>query len=338
MGATSSEDREYPTLHQLEVFAEVVRQQSYSRAARSLGLTPSLVWRTVARLQEKVGLKLFDGGDGFPLRPTVAGTSLRDPATKVLEAAGDFLAACARAKKGAGVAELRLGCAPAHLRAGVNDAINTFRRSRPVKVALANVKGDLTGGGEDLFGALLRSEVDLIIAPERDVDEERFYEQKLYRWWLVALPPEGVKTRKQPFPIRELEGKPLLVRPRGFRSRELLDRRCRAAGFEPLIDQAIADTETLLEIWKGGESTLVVPHDVLPEDIAAAVRPIESRDHNVVLGSWYRIYARRKDVETLLELRELIDEIVRATKKPSSPAAARLERITQRYELSAEFL
>src|ERR1700761_6040460 len=44
----------------LEVLAAVVRAGSFVRAAATLGLTPSGVSRAVARLEERVGVRLFD--------------------------------------------------------------------------------------------------------------------------------------------------------------------------------------------------------------------------------------------------------------------------------------
>jgi len=59
----------------LRMFSEVVRQGSFSRAARSLGVSPSAVSQSIASLETELGTRLIDRLSD-PVSPTPAGKTL----------------------------------------------------------------------------------------------------------------------------------------------------------------------------------------------------------------------------------------------------------------------
>ena len=53
-------------LHSMRVFSRVVDEGSFARAARELNLSPAVVTRLVADLEEHLGLAARDGDDRGP--------------------------------------------------------------------------------------------------------------------------------------------------------------------------------------------------------------------------------------------------------------------------------
>lgn len=335
MHRSSVQPVEDPTLHQLRAFIAVAQHGSYTEAAKSMGVGPSLIWKAVDRLQEKVGATLIESERrGHSARTSRDGKTLLELAMAVTAAADQFLAAAADLH-GGNSQRLRLGCSPAHLRAGVAHALKRFLVDHPaVTIELSQVMDDQRG---DLFGRLLQNEVDVIVAPSRTVERNRFIYRDLYRWWLVALLPSGRGKQIAPINIRDLEGEPLLLRPHGFHSRAIIDAQCQRAGFEPKVAYETPSADALLSLWSHGHGVAIVPHDVLPEEIAAAASPILSHT-KAVLGWRYRAYARLPRGRSDRSLADLLDELETGVSQARSPAAVRLERMAKQYKFSGTFV
>ena len=69
---------------QLEIFCEVVRLGSFSRAARKVRLSQASVSERIAGLEEQVGSRLLDRSRRRGVRPTPIGQALFDRAVKLL--------------------------------------------------------------------------------------------------------------------------------------------------------------------------------------------------------------------------------------------------------------
>ncbi len=74
------------TLRELRVFHAVVANGSIQAAAEAVGLTQSAVTRIIQRLEQDLGVPLFDRGER-PVRLTRRGAEAHDHARRVLEAA-----------------------------------------------------------------------------------------------------------------------------------------------------------------------------------------------------------------------------------------------------------
>lgn len=70
---------------QLEVFCEVVRARSFSRAARKLHMSQATVSERIAVLEEQLGARLLDRSGRRGVRPTRLGHTLFERAVRLLE-------------------------------------------------------------------------------------------------------------------------------------------------------------------------------------------------------------------------------------------------------------
>jgi DNA-binding transcriptional LysR family regulator len=70
-------------LNEIAIFARVVREQSFTRAARALGLPKSTVSERVSRLEERLGVRLLERTTRH-VRPTAAGAAYYERASRLI--------------------------------------------------------------------------------------------------------------------------------------------------------------------------------------------------------------------------------------------------------------
>jgi len=138
------------TLDGLGVLQAVVAAGSFVRAGEALGLTPSAVSRAVARLEERVGVRMF--------RRTARTISLTDEGRRFYEAVGPHLIAIEDATVDAGRASTRArGRLRVNVDAGIGQFVLTphiqpFLAQHPdlvLEIAVRDRMGDLVAEGFD---------------------------------------------------------------------------------------------------------------------------------------------------------------------------------------------
>lgn len=141
----------------LALFVDVVDQQSFSAAARRLGVAASSVTRRIDRLETQLGIRLLHRTT-HALRPTEAGQLLYERATRMLaELRGLQEDLHSQHDEPSGL--LRVDCPAPFGRRHLMDALAAFMQRHPaLQVDLV-----LTDSMVDLQGARLGSDVDLAV-------------------------------------------------------------------------------------------------------------------------------------------------------------------------------
>ncbi|MBM7118342.1 LysR substrate-binding domain-containing protein [Archangium primigenium] len=139
------------SLNELGMLSAVVESGSFVRAGEALGLTQSAVSRAIARLESRVGIRLF--------HRTARAIALTDEGRRFYESVAPHLAAIAEATNEAGDASTRVR---GRLRVNVDEGIAQFvltPRLAPfleqhpelsVELAIRDRMGDLVGEGFDV--------------------------------------------------------------------------------------------------------------------------------------------------------------------------------------------
>src|SRR5450432_2825569 len=70
-------------LNEIAIFARVVREQSFTKAARALGIPKSTVSERVSRLEERLGVRLIERTTRH-VRPTAAGAAYYERAARIV--------------------------------------------------------------------------------------------------------------------------------------------------------------------------------------------------------------------------------------------------------------
>jgi len=145
---------------ELEVFATVAGEGSFSAAGRVLGLTPSAVGRTIDRIEARLGVRLLLRTTRT-LTLTAEGQTYLGAARRILADLDD--AEQAIADQGAPRGRLRVSAALSHGRLCVVPLLGDFVARHPhilVDISLTDVVVDVAGGQADVavrFGPLADS-------------------------------------------------------------------------------------------------------------------------------------------------------------------------------------
>ena len=119
-------------LHQLNCFLEVAKLEHITQAAEQLHITQPALSKVIARLEEDLGVKLFDR-EGKNIRLNEYGTVVMNYARRVFNSLGDMQAELEEMSAGA-AGMLRIGSSfPAGEPNWILECIRTFALWRSVK-------------------------------------------------------------------------------------------------------------------------------------------------------------------------------------------------------------
>ncbi len=155
-------------LRHIRHLIRVADQGNYARAAEELGITQSALTQSIAKLESELGVKLLDRGR-FGASATEAGRLLLGRARQI-DAEARLATQELEAYKGGSRGDVRIGVGKSLVHGLLPQAIARFTMQRPDVVVTA-----FEGISGDLFGRLLRGELDLVIsapAPSVSVDPD----------------------------------------------------------------------------------------------------------------------------------------------------------------------
>lgn len=210
----------------LEVFCEVHRQGSYSRAARRLGLTQSAVSQQVRALERDLGVALFQEEDRTA--PTAAGASLFGEAQLLLAAVDDLIAGV-RDVAGIGTGRVRLGMIDVAAIELMPPVFKVFKREHPAIVLESVVR---TSG--ELIDLVAAGELDCAVVVTNEAGGE-LARRDIYEDSIVAVVPTESRFAGRRIDIAALRGEPLILYPPSSHSRRVIDAAFRDAGIVPAV-------------------------------------------------------------------------------------------------------
>jgi DNA-binding transcriptional LysR family regulator len=242
------------TFRQLETFAEVARQQSFTRAAETLHLTQPAVSIQVRQIAETIGLPLFEQ-NGREIALTAAGeellTTVRDldDAWNRFESAIDDLKGFKRGKLRVGLVTTAKHFLPRML--------GDFYRRYPdidIQLEIANRQGiveRLLGNQDDLY-VMSYPPTNLDIVSHPFLDNE-----------YVVLAPEAHWAVGKALTLQELATEPFLLREEGSGSRHVIDQHMRDTGVQLKVRLSLASNEAIRELVASGMGLTVLSRQAL---------------------------------------------------------------------------
>ncbi|MES2793677.1 MAG: LysR family transcriptional regulator [Planctomycetota bacterium] len=229
-------------LGQLRAFRECVRRQSFSAAARELGISQPAVWQQIRALERLLAVTLFEKR-GRELALTDDGRILLDHVAELLGAADSLRDNFRASREGVAKKLVVIGTSGV-LTEDLAEAITAFRQECPdLQLKLVTHVGSRTldmllGGDADLaivpagtevvgYGQLLASEV---------VRERR---------WVVALATGHPLCRRREVGLADIVQHPLIIPEQGSGWRQFLDEQLRVRGYADQVHLALEASMTV---------------------------------------------------------------------------------------------
>lgn len=283
----------------LVLLREIDRQGSLTAAARALGLTQSALSHAVRKVEEQLGINLWER-EGRGLRLTPAGNYVLGLAQRILpqlEHAEHILGQMARGERGT----LRIGmeCHPCYQ--WLLKVVDPYLREWP-DVDL-DVKQKFQFGG---IGALFAHEIDLLVTPDPLRRKGLRFEPVFdYEQVLVVGREHRLAGRASVVPS-ELENETLITYPVEIERLDVYSQFLLPAGSIPKRHKVIETTDIMLQMVAGGRGVAALPGWLVAEyqermDIVSVRLGRHGIQKQIFLGM-RMVDARIEYIESFIEL------------------------------------
>ncbi|MFF4156396.1 LysR substrate-binding domain-containing protein [Streptomyces sp. NPDC001678] len=241
----------------LAQFTAVARHEHVTRAAHQLGMPQSTLSRSMARLEEDLGVALF-ARHGRQVSLTAAGRDFLATVERALwevERAAESVKADADPESG----KIAFGFLHTMGSETVPELIRAFRTDHP-RVRFQLVQNY----GEAMIERLRDGELDLCLTSpvpdEPDLVARRLDEQKLR----LVVPDDHPLAARKRIRLAEAANELFVTLEPGYGLRKITDRLCAEAGFTPKIAFEGEDPETLRGLVAAGLGVALLPTPAVP--------------------------------------------------------------------------
>ena len=237
----------------MRYFIAVAEELNFTRAALRLRIAQPALSQQIQRLEESLGVRLFDRG-ARRVALTSAGEHFLQHARGVLSAAGEAVRA-ARTQSAARPT-LKLGFVGSAAYTLLPLLIRSFRMRSP-GIDLACVEMTIA----DQLEALADGKIDAALVRPPLADPGLNMETLVDESFVLAVPDDTELAARSLASVRSLKGVPIVMFARGLAPgfAELFDEYCRRHGVEPHVVAEAVQIHTLLALVGGGLGAAFVP-------------------------------------------------------------------------------
>lgn len=238
----------------LHYFLALCEELHFTKAAERLGISQPTLSQQIRVLEGELNMPLFDR-IGKKIALTQAGALLKDYATRMIQDEQNAKNAINELRSDSR-GTIRLGLLPSDLDYRLTPLLVQFHEEFPnIKLqvyATTQIRQEVLDNKLDI-GISLKGPPDLALV-EEDLGREE------YQFIIRRDHPYAARSS---IALSELQHIPLIVYPRGFLGRELVEEFCRAAGFElnPIMETGSATS--LLQLVKAGIGGTVQPASMM---------------------------------------------------------------------------
>lgn len=277
------------TIRQLKVFESVARHSSYTLAADELHLTQPAVSMQVKKLEENVGLPLFDQ-IGKKIYLTEAGKEVYFY-SRGIEQQLEELDNVIDNMKGLG-GKLSISVAST-VNYFAPTLLGTFCKRFPdISVSL-----DVTNR-KILLRQLHNNETDLVIMgrPPTDMDlsADSFMENNL----VIVAPPEHPLSKEKNVPLKRLEQETFLVREQGSGTRDAMERFFQERDIHITTGMEIGSNEAIKQSVQAGLGLGLLSRDTLDMELELNKLVILNVEAFPIPRFWYIMHLKNKRLST----------------------------------------
>ena len=276
-------------LAQLRVFDAITRTGSFSRAAERLAVTPPAVSLQVRRLERAYGVRLFER-IGRRVRLTPAGDALRQYTQRIFTLAEDAEQALL-GTRGFTATRLRIVATPTTAGYYLGPIWRALRQRYPelrLELSVQNsrrVRERLLALEDDL--GMLGGEPD-----HPDLVCQPFARDLL----AVIVAPDHPWGRRRTVALADLRDQPLILREPGSATREIVERRLRAAGVDVGAAMEVASTEAIKRAVEVGTGVSVLAAAAVRRDVDGGhLRALRVRDRDFAVTMSLAYHRERRE-------------------------------------------
>ncbi len=238
-------------LKNLRAFVEVIRQNGFTAAGKTLCATQSTVSKAVRQIEDEIGAPLLDRQALKP-RLTAVGEAVYARALRLLAERDDLLAEIAELR-GLKRGVLRLGLPPVGSGILFAPLFARFRKLHPgvdirlVEHGSARLEEILRLGEIDFAASLLPVDAD-------------FEWHEIRRDPLMTLvAAESPLSRRKSVSIDDLRHIPLILFESGFAQNRVIINACHSKGFEPVVAARSSQIDFIVELVAAGLGAAFLP-------------------------------------------------------------------------------
>jgi len=297
-------------IRQLEIFLAVARLSSFTQAAHSLAVAQPAISQSIAKLEEELGLPLFDRS-GRVVKLTEAGNRLIPHAERVLADIQSARQEIAR-MRGMASGRISVGTTPTVATHLLPSVLATYRHRYPdVDVVLRE------GGASVLISMIERGAVDIgiVVMP---IEHQGFEIVPLFTEpLLLAVSSQSAlaaAAEDQPISLRLAADEPFILYRVSYHLRSATLNGCRAVGFEPRIALEGGEMETVLRMVAAGLGVSLVPQLALMGLPRPGIRALRVNDpplsRTVALARRPERYLTPATESFIATLREVVATLV----------------------------
>ena len=225
-------------LRHLLTFRAVLREGSFLKAARALGLAQPTVTLHIQELEAELGLELFDRtGRRRPRTP--AGELFAERALPILEAVDSLSRSMAELRDGrSGL--LRIGSIEPAASERVTPLLGRLRKARPALRVRLDVSG--TGG---VSRGVADGDLDVGLCSAPPLELGLRFEPLFAEEMALLMPRRHRLARAKPLLAKQLEGEPLVMTEQGCSYRQAVESALAGRGVRPRWSFESGSTNTL---------------------------------------------------------------------------------------------
>ncbi len=281
-------------LLQLQYFLVVARLEHVTEAARSLHVTQSSLSKTIGRLEEDLGVPLFDRV-GRKLRLNEYGNKFLHRAERALfelEQGKQELRDLSSPEQG--TLELAVTAASA-----LPHILREFRKKRPHVQFHVQMLAT-----QEMVKLLHQGDVDVCLSSPA-VEEEDIECQVVYNDPILVAVPKGHRlAERTSVSLTELKDESFIGVKRGYGTRDLADRICKSVGFEPKYVYEGDEPARLSALVEAEIGIAFIPSTA--RNSRDQIQYLQVENHELVREIALLWHKRRYISQTALEFREVV--------------------------------
>lgn len=247
-------------LNQLKIFYAVAKKNSFSLAAKSLFITQPAVTIQIHLLEDYFGVKLVQR-DGRQIRLTEAGKALYSYTEQIIKTSGEaenVMADFRCLDQGS----LKIDTTRTIAKYYIPKILALFIEKHP------NININLrAGNSQEALDGLLNFTSDIAIIGRIDYPSKLAVIPIFTDELVLIVSPNSGLFEKGEIEIKELHGKPFIIREQGSGTRNLLLRLFEKEGISPKILMEVGNSDTIKELVNKGVGLSILTLKMVEDDI-----------------------------------------------------------------------